>query len=260
MKRYVVIWLHSMLAEAQTSFASRLGVILFTLAKFLRFGFFIIFILLIFGRTQTLNGYSLWEIIFFYATFNFIDVVPQMLLRSTYRFRNYVISGNFDFFMVQPISALFRALFGGSDILDIPMLFISIGFIIYSGAHIPIFSIGTVLLYILLVLNALLIAMSFHIFVLSVGVATTEVDNTIMLYRDLTQMGRVPITVYQTGVSFLLTFVAPIGIMMTFPVQALLGTLSTQFVLYSFLVGTLFFVGALLAWRQGVRHYSSASS
>lgn len=260
MKRYFTLWLHSMLAEAQTSFASRVGVILFTLAKFLRFFFFIIFILLIFARTHTLNGYSLWEIIFFYATFNLIDVLPQMLLRSTYSFRNRVVSGNFDFYMVQPISSLFRALFGGSDILDLPMLFLSIGFIIYSGSNIPILSFGTAILYLALVFNALLIAMSFHIFVLSVGVVTTEVDNTIMLYRDLTQMGRVPISVYQQGVSFLITFVVPIGIMMTFPVQALLGTLSLQFVLYSFVVGVGFFLLSLLAWRHGVRRYSSASS
>ncbi len=249
-----------MLAEAQISFASRLGVILFTLAKLLRFAFFTIFIFLILGRSHTLAGYSLWEVVFFFATFNLIDVVPQMVLRATYRFRNYVTSGNFDFYMVQPISPLFRALLGGSDLLDLPMLFLSIGFIIYSGFHIPLFSALNSLLYVFLVFNAFLIAASFHIFVLSIGVATTEVDNTIMLYRDLTQMGRVPITVYQQGVSFLLTFVAPIGIMMTFPVQALLGTLSIQFVLYSFIVGIGFFILSLLAWRQGVRHYSSASS
>ncbi|MBP6913023.1 MAG: ABC-2 family transporter protein [Candidatus Levybacteria bacterium] len=260
MTRYFRIWLHSTLDEAQTSFASRLGVILFTLAKFLRFGFFIIFILLIFTKTQSLAGYSLWEIIFFYATFNLVDVLPQMFLRSTYRFRNAVVSGNFDFFMVQPISPLFRALFGGSDILDIPMLFLSIGFIFYSGMHIPILSVWTAIIYFLLLCNALLIATAFHIFVLSIGVATTEVDNTIMLYRDLTQMGRVPITIYSEGVSFLITFVIPIGIMMTFPVQALLGALSLQFTLLAFTIGITFFSLSLLAWRKGIRHYSSASS
>jgi ABC-2 type transport system permease protein len=260
MKRYFKVWLHSMLADAQSSFASRVGVVLFTMAKILRFGFFIIFIILIFGRTRSVGGYNLWEIIFFYATFNLVDIVPQMLFRSTYRFRGLVVSGDFDLFFLQPISSLFRAILGGSDILDIPMLFIAIGFIIYSGLHIPIFSVGTVLLYIFLVLNALLIAAAFHIFVLSVGVVSTEVDNTIMLYRDLTQMGRVPITIYTEGVSFLLTFVIPVGIMMTFPVQALLGTLSVQFILVSLLVGIVFFLLSLFTWKQGIRHYSSASS
>ncbi len=260
MKRLFTVWYHSTMASAQSAFASRLGVILFTIGKLLRFFFFVIFILLIFGRTKHMGGYTIWEIIFFYATFNVIDIFPQMLLRSVYRFRSLVVSGDFDLFFLKPISPLFMALFGGSDILDIPMLFLSIGFIFYSGLYIPVFSLSTVFLYTFLLLNAFLIATSFHIFVLSIGIATTEVDNTIMLYRDLTQMGRLPVDIYKQGVNFLLTFVIPVGVMITFPVKALLGTLSIQFILYSFLFGALFFLASLWAWRTSLRSYTSASS
>lgn len=260
MTRYLNIWFHSLKSQAQADFASRLGVVLFTVAKILRFAFFTIFIFLILGRTNTLGGYSLWDVFFFYATFNLIDIIPQMLLRSVYRFKSIVVNGNFDFFMVQPISPLFRTLFGGSDILDIPMLFISIGFILYAGAHLPSVTVLGVIMYLCLVFNALLIALSFHILVVSLGVVSTEVDSTIMLYRDLTQMGRVPISVYTSSVSFILTFVVPIGIMMSFPVQALLGALSLQFILYSFIVGIGFFLLSLFSWRTAIKHYSSASS
>lgn len=260
MKKYFTIWFKSMIANAQIAFASRLGVVLFTIGKLLRFAFFLVFLLLIGNRTQQIGGYSLWEIIFFFATFNFIDLVPQMIFRSVYNFRNLIVSGDFDLFFIQPISSLFRALFGSSDILDFPMLIITIGFILYSGTHLPYFSITGVLLYLLLLLNALLIAAAFHISVLSVGVVSTEVDNTIMLYRDLTQMGRVPVSIYSAGVSFVLTFVVPIGIMMTFPVQALIGTLSPQFILYSFVFGVGFLALSLFSWNKAIRHYSSASS
>jgi ABC-2 type transport system permease protein len=249
-----------MIVYAQIAFASRFGVILFTVGKFLRFGFFLIFLFLILGKTNNLAGYSLWEVVFFFATFNLIDVVPQMLLRSVYSFKRLVVSGDFDFFLIQPISPLYRALLGSSDILDLPMLFLAIGFIIYSGFYLPAVSIAGVLMYLVLVFNAMLIALSLHIVVVSLGVATTEVDSTIMLYRDLTQMGRVPIAVYQEGVSFLLTFVVPIGIMMSFPVEALLGTLSLQFILYSFVFGFGFLTLSLFIWKTAIKHYSSASS
>lgn len=249
-----------MIAHAQIAFASRLGVILFTIGKLLRFAFFLIFLLLIGSRTQEIGGYTLWEIIFFFATFNLIDLVPQMIFRSVYSFRNLIVSGDFDLFFIQPISSLFRALFGSSDILDFPMLILTIGFLLYSGAQLPFFSITGVILYLLLLINALIIATAFHICVLSVGVVSTEVDNTIMLYRDLTQMGRVPVSIYAAGVSFVLTFVIPIGIMMTFPVQALLGALSPQFVLYSLVFGIGFLCLSLFAWNRAIKHYSSASS
>lgn len=260
MKRYFSIWKTSALASVQVAFSSRAGVAFFLIGKVLRFSFFLIFLFLILGRTQTLGGYTLWEIIFFFATFNIIDTVPQMLLRSVYGFKHQVVSGNFDFFLIQPVSPLFRALFSSTDILDLPMFILSIGFILYSGSHIASFSVAGIFLYVFLLLNALLIALSFHIFVVSIGTATTEVDSTIMLYRDLTQMGRIPVTVYAEGVSFLLTFVVPIGIMITFPVEALLGVLSPQFIAISFAFGIGFFLLSLLAWRASTRHYSSASS
>ncbi len=260
MKKYIIIWYKSMIAQAQIAFASRLGVILFSIGKVLRFGFFLIFLLLIGSRTHEIGGYTIWEMIFFFATFNLIDTVPQMMLRSVYSFRRLVVSGDFDIFFLQPVPALFRALLGGSDILDLPILILIIGFIIYSGLHLPSFPVLGIFLYILLVLNAFLIAIAFHILVLSIGIVSTEVDNTIMLYRDLTQMGRVPVTIYQQGVSFLLTFVVPIGIMMTFPVQALLGALGLQLILYSFVVGIGFLIFSLFIWRIAIKHYTSASS
>lgn len=249
-----------MIASAQIAFASRLGVILFSIGKVLRFSFFLIFLLIIGSRTQEIGGYTLWEMIFFFATFNLIDTIPQMILRSVYGFRRLIVSGDFDIFFAQPVSPLFRALFGATDILDFPMFLLIVGFIFYSAAQLPYFSMLGILLYVLLVINAVIIALAFHILVVSVGLVSTEVDNTIMLYRDLTQMGRVPVTIYQASVSFVLTFVVPVGIMMTFPVQALIGALSVQFVLYSIIFGVAFLLLSLLAWKSATRHYTSASS
>ncbi len=260
MKKYLNIWTLFTLHGIQTSFASRFGFIIFTIAKLLRFFFFLFFLAIITGRTKSVAGFTLWELIFIYATFNLIDTVPQMLFRSVYRFKSYVVNGFFDFYLIQPLSPLFRAILGSADILDLHMLFISIGFILYSGIHLPSFSIFGVILYLLLLLNALLVATAFHILVVSLGVATTEVDSTIMLYRDLTQMGRLPISVYQQTVSFILTFVIPVGIMVTFPVQALLGTLSFQFITYSFIFGITFFTLSLVLWKKSLRSYASASS
>ncbi|MGE5042165.1 MAG: ABC transporter permease [Candidatus Levyibacteriota bacterium] len=260
MSKYFKIWFTSMLHQAQTAFASRLGVVVFLVGKLLRFYFFLLFLFLIVHQTKSIAGYSLWEVIFFYATFNLIDSFPQMVLRSVYGFRNYVVSGFFDFYMVQPVSPLFRSLFGGSDILDIPMLFLSIGYIIYSSFMLPHFSITGVFLYILLILNAFIISLAFHILVLSIGVISTEVDNTVMLYRDLTQMGRLPIDIYKQAVSFILTFVIPVGVMITFPVKALLGALSLQFIGYSVVFSVVFLTLSLFLWTKSLKNYTSASS
>lgn len=245
---------------AQISFSSRFGALLFILGKLLRFIFFFLFLLLLASKTNTIAGYTIWQVAFFFLSFNLVDTLVQFFLREVYRFRYYVTSGNFDYILTKPISPLFRSLFGGNDILDIPEIFIVITFIIITVGKIGDINLFNILIYLFLIFNAFIIALSFHIFVLSIGVLTTEVDNTIMLYRDLTQMGRVPIDIYREPIRSILTFAIPVGVMMTFPSKALMGLLSWQFILISFLVSAVFLFGSIAFWRHSLNHYSSASS
>ncbi len=220
--------------------------------------FYFLYILL--SETKTLAGFNLYEIIFFYATFNIIDVIPQLLLRETYRFRYYVIQGFLDYILTKPMSPLFRSLFGGSDVLDIPMLILSLGFLVYAGMNIgPITLIG-ILLYLILVFNAVIIAFSVHIFILGFGIMTADIDNSVMLYRDITRMGQIPVDVYKAPVSFIITFILPVGIMMSFPVKALLGLLSWPMVLIAFIFAGVFLLSSLWFWQFSLKQYQSASS
>ena len=258
--KYFKIWLLMTFRVSQIAFASRFGAALFILGKILRFSFFLLFLIILQTRTKGIEGYTLWQIIFFYATFNLIDTLPQLLFREAYRFRSYVVSGEFDFFLTKPISPLFRSLLGGSDILDLSMLLISAAFIIFAATNISGVTLFGVFAFLALIINAFIIAMSFHIIVIALGVLTTEVDNTIMLYRDFTQMGRVPVDIYREPMSWIITFVVPVGIMMTFPAKAMMGLLSFQFILISVLISGIFLVLSLNFWKFALKNYSSVSS
>ncbi len=233
---------------------------LFVFAKVIRVGLFLVFLALVIVRTKAIGGYTIWEAILFYMTFNLLDSLTQFFFREVYRFRTYVVKGFFDYILLMPISALFRSLFGGSDILDIILIFISIGFISFIGFHIQGITFLGIVLYLALFLNAFFIAMSFHIFVLSLGLLTTEVDNTIFLYRDLANMGRIPITIYQEPIRSILMFVIPVGILMTVPVQALIGSLSVGIALFAFMLGVGAIVFSYQFWRYALKQYSSVSS
>lgn len=258
--KYFKIWLKFTTIATQIAFASRFGAVVFIVAKILRIIFFLLLLIFLTSKVKTIAGYSLWQIALFYATFNLIDSLTQFFLREVYRFRSYVTMGYLDYILIKPFSALFRSLFGGSDLLDLPVIFLSVIFIFVVVQRIENFSPFDVLLYVSLIFNALLIAVSFHIFVLSIGVLTTEVDNTIMLYRDLTQMGRVPVEIYREPISWIITFIIPVGIMVSFPTKALMGFLSPSSILISFLTGLVFVLISLKFWRFSLSRYSSASS
>lgn len=260
MIKYFRVWLFLTAASFQTFLVSRVGAVLFFFGKILRFVFFLVFLLLLLSKTAVLAGFNVWQVMLFYLTFNFIDSATQMLFREVYRFRQQVVSGSFDLVLVKPVDSLFRSLLGWTDLLDLITLFPFIIFIGFVMSKIPHINFWGIIFYILLVGNGLFIAASFHIIVLALAILTTEIDHAVMIYRDFTSMGRIPIDVYSEPVRSLVTFVIPVGIMMSFPAKALLGILSTAGVLTAFVLSISIFSFSLILWRYALRHYTSASS
>ncbi len=237
----------------------RIGVVVFTLGKVLRFAFFGAFIYFLLSKTNTLAGYNLHQTLFFFLTFNLIDAISQFLFREAYRFRPLIVSGSFDLILIKPINALFRSLMGGADILDLftipPLIFA----VYYVGSLLDP-SASQVILYIILVANGLVIATAFHIAVLSLGIITLEIDHTIMIYRDLTNLGRLPVDIYTQPLKGILTYLVPVGIMITLPAKVMMGLVTPMGIVISFALGFLMIMLTLRFWKLALRQYTSASS
>lgn len=237
----------------------KLALSVFLIGKVFRFVFFFGFLYFLLLGTKTLAGYSSNQIVFFFLTFNIVDVITQFLFREVYNFRPMIINGDFDLVLVKPLNALFRVLMGGADVIDLitipPLIFATI----YVGALLH----PTVLssfLYLLLLLNGFLIATAFHIIVLSFAVITLEVDHTVMIYRDLTSLGRLPVDIYKQPLQAFLTYLVPVGIMITLPAKAAMGMVGPLGILLAFLVGAVALFIAFRFWNYALTKYSSASS
>lgn len=258
-KKYIYLWVKLTANSFMSVLSSRFGAVLFLVGKTLRFVFFLVFLLSLFTQTKFLASYTSLQMLFFFLTFNFIDTVTQLFFREVYRFRPMVVSGDFDLVLIKPISPLFRALVGGADPLDLLMLIPYVGALVYVALQLGVTITGLVL-YLMLIINAFAIATGFHIFVLSLAILTTEIDHTVMIYRDLTSMGRVPVDIYHEPLRSIITFAIPVGVMMTFPAKALLGLLSPWFVIIGCLIGVGFLLTSLFMWRYSLSRYASASS
>lgn len=261
-KRYLKVWFR----WAQATFSSvlmanRFSAVLFLLGKVIRF-FFFLFILLIFvGKTKALAGYTLHQAVFFFLVFNLVDISTQLFFRGVYWFRGRLVSGEFDFAMTRPIKPLFDVLCSHPDPLDLITLIILVIFMIIFVLQTNLAAnVISVFLFLLLLSSGFILALAFHIFAVAFGVITLEVDNIIWIYRDLSSMGRIPIDIYATPIRAFLTFITPIAIMMTFPAKALMGLLSWQWVILSFVISGIFLWGSLRFWKYALTQYSSASS
>ncbi|MBI5620494.1 ABC-2 family transporter protein [Candidatus Gottesmanbacteria bacterium] len=258
--RYSRIWWKFTTNSFMVSLAGRFNAGVFLVGKLLRFIFFFTFLLTIFSHTDSLGGYSAVQIAFFYFSYNFIDTLSQLLYREVYQFRPLIVSGDFDFVLVKPMNALFRSLFGSADPLDFFMLFPYTVILIYAAGLLGPLAAWDVIVYILLMISGFMIITGFHIVVLALGIIATEVDHAIMMFRDILSMGRIPVDIYREPLRGLLTFILPIGIMMTMPPKALMGLLSVWMIVVSLGLSLLFFVVCLKAWRYALSQYSSASS
>lgn len=259
MRRLIkIFWLISSNAISAALF-SRYGAVFFTLGKILRMGSFFYFLYLLVTHSHSLSGYTVTQTIFFFLIFNVIDTAAQFLFRDVYRFRSRVITGELDSYFVKPVNPLLRSLLGGIDILDFIMLVPLVGITVWM---IPQVSTGLwqTSLFSLLIINSLIIATAFHIFVLGLGITTSEVDHAVMIYRDLTSLGRIPTDVYRYPINLMLTTFIPIGIMMTLPAKALMGLASPLGIIGSFAIGIISFYLSLRYWNYAITQYSSASS
>ncbi len=256
---YLSIWLKLASYAVMEVFVNRGTSVLFFVGKALRFGISLIFILTIRQATATFGSYTTDQVVVFFLTYQFLDTITQILFRGVYFFSWQVKSGELDFYLAKPIHPLFRILTGKPDIID--AIFLVPTTLISLWLALPILQNVTaeqLMSYFLLLINGLLIAMSLHIVVICLGVLTTEVDNAIMLYRDINTMARFPVDVYREPLRGILFFLIPVGIMNTVPAQFLISQQPTVSLLTACGVGIASTIGSLCLWKWSVKRYTSA--
>lgn len=257
MKRnFKIFWLFA-LYSLKVTLRHPVGLVMFSLGKLIRFSMFFLFVYYLLSNTKLLAGYTLTQTVIFYLTYNIIDSLSQLLFREVYRFRPLVVSGELDSILVKPYHPFLRILMGGIDILDGFITLIYVAISVYFILQLPNFAPYHLVLYFALIVNALLIATGFHIAVLALGILTTEVDHTIMIYRDMMRMGSFPVDIYQQPLRFLVTFVVPIGIMISIPVKSLFDILSPWWYTASFGFAIMTIIVALILWDLALKKYQS---
>lgn len=231
------------------------------MAKVLRLITSLGFLLLVRAQVSEFQGYTTDQLVVFFLLYLFIDTLAQVLFRGVYTFGNLIRNGEFDFYLMRPINPLFYAISGKPDINDalfmIPTLTV-IGWLLFTlELNITLASIGV---FSLLLINSVLIMTAFHIMVMAAGILLVEVDGLLWLYRDISRLGRFPVTIYLELMRLSLYFLVPIGFMLTVPAEVLMNVSPSYSLLLTILIGVGFFWVSLVVWSRAVQGYTSASS
>ncbi|MFN0118354.1 MAG: ABC transporter permease [Elusimicrobiota bacterium] len=257
---YLHVWFRLVMNSFKTQMATPLGSVGYLIGKLLRIGFFLGYLTALFGKVPILNGYGAPEIVLFFMTFNLIDVGGQFLFRGIYGIKSLIEEGDFDKYLTQPVHLLFRISVMGTDFLDLLTLvpiffFIGWAFVRLPGPIDPI----NIIAYVLLLMNAIIISYAFHVMVGALSVKTQEVESAIWIYRDVMSLGRFPVSIYNDFMRIVFITVVPIGVMVSFPAQALLKKMTLPLMIYAFILGLSVHFLAQMIWRRTLKSYSSNS-
>lgn len=262
LKAYLRVWLKLTAQQFQSQVANARGAaILFIFGKLFRLASALLLVYVVVGKAKLIAGYSLNEAIFLLMLFNLTQTISQLFLRGVYMFRQKVVDGTFDFYLLNPLSELFYSLFSFTDPLDIiittPYIIFTFWAWVNAGYTV---TIAAILALILIIILSTLIVIAWHIVIIAIGVKYLEVDNTVMLYRDLERMGAFPVAIYGRLGENILTYAFPFALMATIPARLVFGLYNPWFLLGFALLAFVQLKLSLWFWHKSLLTYSSASS
>lgn len=261
MKKYPRIWLQLLKNSFASTLSNRIDSASYFIGKLIRFAFFWLLIVSIFRITETFAGYDKYQVLFFFLTFNLVDLIGQIFFRGIYLFSSEVRKGSFDFSLVKPVSSLFLAMSRLIDLLDIICLVPILGLMAYTLLHLPItITVTGLSLYGFFIILASGITLSFHVIIAAATIWSFENEHFIWLYRETMTLGRLPPDILPATLQLVLTYIVPIVIMVAYPVNGLFGIIHTKEVLMAIGITTTFLCLSLIIWNRALRTYSSASS
>ncbi len=262
LKAYLKVWTKLTRQQFQSQIANARGAaFLFISGKLIRLGASLLFVYVVVGRATLISGYTLSQAIFLMVLFNLTSTIGQLFLRGVYMFRQKVIDGSFDFYLLNPLSELFYALFSFTDPMDLILLIPYILLTLWAWANTgAAFTALNLALIVLIIVLAVIMMIAWHIIIVSVGVKYLEVDNSIMLFRDLEKMGSFPVSLYGRTGENIMTYIFPFALMATIPANLVLGNFNPWFLIVFAVLAVVQLKLSIWIWNQALKSYSSASS
>ncbi|MEU4194619.1 ABC-2 family transporter protein [Kribbella sp. NPDC026611] len=244
------------------SVAFRVNLLFDVLLAFTGLGTAVAAVLIVFNRADSLLGWSKPEFLVLIGTYQLITG-----MRSTFIDPNLswfpetgIRAGKLDGYLLQPAPSLFLASLSLSSPLALLDLLLGVGVLgwgLATAAQVP--SAAAFLAWLLLVAAALVVtwALSVLLACLAFWAPKLQLD---VFYHSAWQLGRYPTDIFARPLRVILTYVFPMALIAAIPTVALLRGPNVV----TLLTGPAAAVGAAtlatLAWRSGLRRYTSATS
>lgn len=255
--KYLVMSLKSILEYRLSAWLVAAGQALTAILYFLSLG-------LLFRRFGNLAGWTFAEAALCFSVTGTAFALSECFARGFDTFSQMIIQGEFDRILLRPRNTIIQVLGSKTEITRFGRVLVNIVIMCFILPMTDIvWDLSKIITVIMMILGGSAVFTGIFILGASVCFFTLEGLEVINIFTDGgRELASYPLPVYGKWISRFFTFIIPLGVMNYLPLMYLTGRASAYPVLYmlSPLAGILFIFPCLLAWKQGVKHYSSSGS
>lgn len=259
---YVSVFFQYASQYLKTRLTYRVDTVIEILSDLLNQAVNLVFILVVFGHTQALNGWNREEIIFIYGFF----LVPYALFSAFFNIwdfnERYIVKGEMDRVLTRPVHSLFQIIM---ERMELESLFgVITGLVVMgiSGMQLGLtFDWYDVLIFIVMVLGGMFIFAGIFISIATISFWSDSRTDIMPMMYNISNYGRYPVDIYHKVIRFVLTWILPFAFVGVYPASYFLQ--KEEWYGYAFftpVMGMIFFGIAIFLWNAGVKKYRGAGN
>ena len=213
-----------------------------------------------FNQTDTLGGWSFWEVVVLLGVFNTLAGFVDVLLRPGIgTLAEQIRSGQLDLVLSRPVETQFFVSVRRLSIWRVADVLAGLALIGYALVRLqtpptPLQAIA----FAVAMAAALAIVYSLWLVLMSLAFWFVRVENLSVIFDAVFAAARYPVSAYPGALRFVLVYLLPIAWTTTIPASALTGRLSPVGLLVSAAVATVSLALGRLVWRIALSRYTSA--
>lgn len=217
----------------------------------------------VYANVERVGTWGKGAMILFIGTFSLLNAVNMVVyFFGTNGITGKIRNGELDLYLTKPVSPLFRISLEKMNPGSVPLVLFSFLIIAYGIQVSEIFlTLRRGLAYVFWLLLMQILYYEMEVIIRSIAfflISTANMQKLENAGLDLCM--KLPGTVFYGAYKVFFYCIMPYGIMATFPVQRMIGEMTVGMGLYGIAVVCVFTVLTGVIWRQGIKHYNSASS
>ncbi len=255
---------HFIRASLQQELAYRSNFLISLLHSLLNFGTGLLGLAVLFGQIESVHGWDFTAtlaVLGVYLTVSALrDLFVSPSLDALVGLGGDIWKGTLDFALVRPVNPQFMASFRQWRLFALFDLTLGLGVLGFALTRLPVPITPDRLVTFLILLCAGMIVLYAVLLTFTALTFWSPGFLFTWVFNGIFQMARYPVGLYPGWLRLILTWIIPVGLITTIPVQALADSVSPITLTGSLGLAVGLFVGASVLFRAGLRRYASASS